>query len=204
MNAVRMNGGASIRNSRPLTTGQACLDKLPVDPPAPAAALDKVTLTPTKPTARLCPPTAEVLASSVAAVVSGPAGLCCATLLKELDPQDVECWDQAERYYERVRACDQDVRRIAHHTPYNQRQVQTIKNHLFYNTHALDDGQARFDADPLIANAWARLDRGEHRAKDLQLLEHELFEARFESLFRTNYRTAHEAADRSGRTSGLY
>ena len=39
--------------------------------------------------------------------------------------------------------------------------------------------------------------------KDLQLLDHEYFESRFEGIFKTNYRTAHEAANRSGRLSEL-
>lgn len=61
----------------------------------------------------------------------------------------------------------------------------------------------RFDADPAIANAWQRLQRGTHTKADIQLLEHELFESRFEGIFKTDYRTAHEAANRSGRPSGL-
>ena len=41
----------------------------------------------------------------------------------------------------------------------------------------------RFDADPLIVNAWQRLREGRHTPKDVQLLEHEIFEARFEGIF---------------------
>ena len=59
---------------------------------------------------------------------------------------------------------------------------------------------ARFDADPYIANAWQRLREGSYTQNDLALLEHELFEARFEGIFRTSYRTAHDAALRAGRT----
>ncbi len=120
------------------------------------------------------------------------------------DPMHVDAWDRAEDYYEKVRGCSHDVEVIAANTPYSRRQVDQIKDHLFYNVHQLDDGPRRFDADPLIANAWSRLQGGTHGPKDLQLLEHELFEARFESLYHTDYRTAHEAANRSGRTSGLY
>ena len=69
--------------------------------------------------------------------------------------------------------------------------------------HQLDESVARFDADPMISNAWKRLESGTHLPKDLQLLDHEYFESRFEGIFKTNYRTAHEAANRSGRLSGL-
>ena len=150
------------------------------------------------------PPDPATLCGTVAAAIPGPLGACCAVLATELSPQDYDGWDKAEAYYDKVRQCDKDVAQIAHHTPYDLQQVRTIKDHLFINEHQLDDGMARFDADPLIANAWSRLSQGKHFPKDLQLMEHELFEARFESLFDTDYRTAHDAANRSGRTSGLY
>jgi hypothetical protein len=78
-----------------------------------------------------------------------------------------------------------------------------VKDHVFSKKHKLDDGLRRFDADPEIANAWNRLRQGTHTEADLKLLEHELFEARFEGIFGTDYRTAHDAANRSGRPSGL-
>jgi hypothetical protein len=140
----------------------------------------------------------------VAASIPGPIGAVCALLTKELDPNEIDAWDKAEAYYDQVRECPHDVDVIAAQTPYSERQIDTVKDHLFYNTHELDEGERRFDADPLIANAWSRLQEGVHGPKDLQLLEHELFEARFESFFDTDYRTAHAAADRSGRPSGLY
>jgi hypothetical protein len=81
--------------------------------------------------------------------------------------------------------------------------IARIKAPLFDWAHRLDDGVRRFDADPLIVNAWQRLQEGAQTSKDRQLLEHELFEARFEGIFQTDYRTAHEATNRSGRLSGL-
>ena len=142
--------------------------------------------------------------AAIPPAIPGPIGAACALLTRELKPLDADSWDKAEAYYDKVRANDADIKVIAEHTPYSESQVTTIKNHLFVNTHELDDGPARFDADPLIANAWSRLSQGESRPGDLQLMEHELFEARFESLFDTDYRTAHDAANRSGRESGLY
>ena len=55
----------------------------------------------------------------------------------------------------------------------------------------------------MIVNAWQRLLEGRHTPKDVQLLEHEIFEAKFEGIFKTDYRTAHEVTNRSGRLSGL-
>lgn len=67
-----------------------------------------------------------------------------------------------------------------------------MKNlHLFYNHH--------IDGDVEIADAWARLKNGTYNQNDLDLLEHEYFESKFEKLFGTNYRTAHEKALESGR-----
>ena len=64
----------------------------------------------------------------------------------------------------------------------------------------LDSGVRRFDADPEIVNAWDRLATGGGVQSDLDLLQHERFEAKFEAIYKTNYRTAHDAAIRSGRT----
>ena len=118
----------------------------------------------------------------------------------ELDPYD---FDAAAYVYEVIRRTHDDVAAIARHTGMRESWITRIKAHLFYRTHSLDDGFRRFDADPLIVNAWQRLREGTHTLKDVQLLKHELFESRFEGIFRTNYRTAHEATNRSGRPSGL-
>ena len=119
---------------------------------------------------------------------------------RELDPYD---FDAAAHAYEVIRQTHNDVAAIARHTGMRESWVARIKAHLFYRTHRLDDGMRRFDADPLIVNAWQRLQEGGHTPEDVQLLEHEFFESRFEGLFRTDYRTAHEATNRSGRLSGL-
>jgi hypothetical protein len=81
--------------------------------------------------------------------------------------------------------------------------IQTIKDHLFFKEHVLDRGVDRFDSDLAISEAWYRLMNDKFNHDDLKLLEHEYFEARFESLFKTDYRTAHDAAVRSDRPSGL-
>jgi hypothetical protein len=108
-------------------------------------------------------------------------------------------WDAAEAAYDTIRAMD-DVAAIAANTGMREPWVARIKDHLFFRTHQLDDGVARFDADPYIANAWQRMQAGTHTANDMRLLQHELFESKFEGIFRTDYRTAHDAAISSGRT----
>ena len=119
---------------------------------------------------------------------------------RELSNSDFE---GAERVYEEIRQSDTDVASISKNTGIKASRIARIKQHLFEKEHILDDGVRRFDADPEIANAWKRLEQGTHSPRDIQLLEHELFESRFEGIFRTDYRTAHGAANRSGRTSGL-
>jgi predicted YcjX-like family ATPase len=105
--------------------------------------------------------------------------------------------------YESIREMDDDVPAIAQHTGISEARIARIKRHIFSDFHQLDDGVRRFDADPLIVNAWQRLRRGRQTLQDVQLLQHELFEARFEGICNTTYRIAHEATNRSGRPSGL-
>lgn len=112
-------------------------------------------------------------------------------------------FDAAAHAYEVIRQTHDDVVAIARHTGMHESWIARIKEHLFCRTHRLDDGVRRFDADPLIVNAWQRLREGTHTPNDVQLLEHEIFEAKFEGIFKTDYRMAHEATNRSGRLSGL-
>lgn len=112
-------------------------------------------------------------------------------------------WKGAERAYELIRASDGDVAAIAKNTGISEARVARIKDHVFNRSHQLDDGVRRFDADPEIANAWRRMENGSHTPKDIDLMNHELFESKFEGIHKTDYRTAHDAANRSGRKSGL-
>src|SRR4030095_8610280 len=119
---------------------------------------------------------------------------------RALDPYD---FDAAAYVYETIRQTQTDAVAIAFYTSMRVLWSARIKAHHFYRTHRLDDGVRRFDTDPLIVNAWQRLREGRPTPKDVQLLEHEIFESRFEGIFRTDYRTAHEATNRSDRLSGL-
>ncbi|HEY9420625.1 MAG TPA: RHS repeat-associated core domain-containing protein, partial [Thermoanaerobaculia bacterium] len=110
--------------------------------------------------------------------------------------------EEAEKAYEAIRNTD-DVAAIAKNINMPEFRVRRIKEHLFERVHQLADGVKRFDADPPIAHAWQRLQKGTQTTDDLKLLEHELFESKFEGIFKTDYVTAHKAANRSGRHSGL-
>lgn len=77
--------------------------------------------------------------------------------------------------------------------------ISRIKEHVFSNEHILDSGVKRFDADPEIADAWYRLTNGTFNQNDIDLLNHEYFEPKFESFYKTDYRTAHSKTEESGR-----
>lgn len=113
-------------------------------------------------------------------------------------------FDAAEAAYITIRGSSDDVARIANNTGMREFHVARIKEYLFNSTQRLDGGRlARLDAHPDIANAWHRLGAGNHTTKDLQLMQHELFESTFVRMFRTDVRTAHEATLRAGRPSGI-
>ena len=68
------------------------------------------------------------------------------------------------------------------------------------NEHILSGGRvARFDPYIEISDAWSRLQNGNFVKQDIQLLNHEYYESRFEGIHRSDYNTAHAAADYSGR-----
>ncbi len=154
---------------------------------------------------------AAKVAMVVATKVSRTAGRAGADVIADTVPRSrmsgarqLDYWDfdGAEALYDTIRRTD-DVGDIARHTGLPKFQVQRVKDHIFSNTHQLDDVVRRFDADPLIANAWQRFGSGSHTSADLQLFRHELFESKFEGIFKTSYRKAHDAANRAGRPSGL-
>jgi len=110
--------------------------------------------------------------------------------------------EEAEKAYAVIRKTD-DVAKISKETGIPEHQIARIKDHIFNRVHQLDEGVRQFDADPKIAQAWQRLQKGTQTADDIKLLKHELFESKFEGIFKTDYRTAHEAAERAGRPSGI-
>lgn len=82
-------------------------------------------------------------------------------------------WEEyAPHAYEVIRDAD-DVADIARNSAWPAARIHRIKAHLFYGEHRLADGVRRFAPDPDIADAWARLTRGEHCQEDMDLLAHE-------------------------------
>ena len=78
----------------------------------------------------------------------------------DVDTIDLYDFEAAERVYESIREIGDDVAAIAQHPGISEARIARIKRHLFYDFHQLDNGVRRFDADPLIVNAWQRLRGG--------------------------------------------
>ena len=111
--------------------------------------------------------------------------------IKRLETIDLE--------YENIRIDTTDIPRIAQNTGMPEWKISRIKEHVFFNEHILEDGVRRYDPDSDIADAWYRLINGTHNQNDIDLLNHEYFEAKVESFFKTDYRTAHDMTLKSGR-----
>ncbi|KKX57208.1 hypothetical protein X546_00470 [Brevibacillus borstelensis cifa_chp40] len=101
--------------------------------------------------------------------------------------------------YDSIRNSTSDVSTIAKNTGIPEWRIQRIKEHVFIKEHAKSSGYGRFDPDYEIAQAWQRLQNGTHTQKDIELLNHEIFESKFEGMFKTDYEKAHSAAEKSGR-----
>lgn len=111
--------------------------------------------------------------------------------IKRLETIDME--------YENIRIDTTDISKIAQNTGMPEWKISRIKDHVFSNEHILDAGVKRLDADPEIADAWYRLTNGTYNQNDIDLLNHEYFESKFESFYKTDYRTAHNKTEESGR-----
>ena len=111
--------------------------------------------------------------------------------IKRLETIDME--------YENIRIDTTDISKIAQNTGMPEWKISRIEDHVFSNEHILDAGVKRFDADPEIADAWYRLTNGTYNQNDIDLLNHEYFESKFESFYKTDYRTAHNKTEESGR-----
>lgn len=93
---------------------------------------------------------------------------------------------------------------IAQHTGWKPKSIAKVKAHLFVELHDLDSYErlgvpstrARFDSDPIIAEAWLRLKAGTFSHLDLQLLRHEAAEAWYMRKHGPSYRLAHAAASK--------
>ncbi len=112
--------------------------------------------------------------------------------------------DPVDELYESIRGCSTDVEEIARQTGFKPENIREVKEHLFLRMHWLDlyeeigvPGEwGRFDSLREIAEAWQRLREGRHIPGDLQLLRHEMAEARLMRKHGPSYRDAHRMAQR--------
>ena len=111
---------------------------------------------------------------------------------------------RADEMYEEIRKSEVDVAKIAENTGYKKENVQECKNHVFYNTHKLDRYVSlrepveikRFDSNLKQAEAWKRLETGNHTEDDLTWLKHEKAEQYVEKLYDSGYSESHNAAEK--------
>lgn len=117
---------------------------------------------------------------------------------RTLSRLDAEGWDLAEEFYEQMRRTGGGVDEIAQNSGLSRGAVDRAYRHFFLDQHQLDDGLRRFDADPEIVNAWNRMRNGTHTSADIDLVNHERFEAILMNRYGQPYRCAHAAANACG------
>jgi hypothetical protein len=107
--------------------------------------------------------------------------------------------EHAELYYEEIRKRNSDIKKIAENTGYSEKEIETIKNHLFLNKYDLgQDTPTFFDADYDIAVSWQRLIEGKNiQEMDLVLLAHELLEYQIMSERKISYKEAHKITEKT-------
>ena len=106
---------------------------------------------------------------------------------------------EAEKMYDIIKSYTTDVKRISENTGIPESRINRIKEHVFYNEHIKTYEVGRFDPNYDMANSWERLIRGDYVQSDIDLLNHEIFESKFESIFKTDYTTAHSKTESTGR-----
>jgi hypothetical protein len=111
---------------------------------------------------------------------------------------DLKAIDWADARWEEIRACADDVQKIAKNTGLPEFKIKRIKKHVFFDEHIRNIGEhefiARFDADIEMVQSWDRLCVGDFVVNDITLLNHEYCESKYEQLFKTTYIAAHDAA----------
>ena len=101
-----------------------------------------------------------------------------------------------KQLYAQIRARKYDCIHIAKNTGYKLKNIERIKQYLFYDRHILDTGYKQFDPSHEIAVSWFRLTIGEKIQKhDITLLKHEFMESILEKKG-YNYIEAHKKANK--------
>lgn len=93
------------------------------------------------------------------------------------NPFSKEAEEHAERYYGLVRSMKTDVAKISAATGIPEKDVQAVKDFLFYEKHDLGGDEPQlFEPDFMMAESWQRLVDGRPEPHDLTLLRHEIME----------------------------
>lgn len=93
------------------------------------------------------------------------------------NPESNEAEEHAKRYYGLVRSMKTDVSKIAKTTGFTQKQIQEVKDYIFYDKHDLGNGEPeRFKPDFMMAQSWQRLIAGSPEKHDITLIRHEVME----------------------------
>lgn len=93
------------------------------------------------------------------------------------DPESSEAQAHAQRYYGLVRSMTTDVEKIAKNTGYTAKEIQQIKDFVFYEKHDLGGLEPeQFAPDFAMSQSWQRLIEGTPEQHDLTLLQHESME----------------------------
>lgn len=93
------------------------------------------------------------------------------------NPESNEAEEHAERYYGLVRSMKTDVSKIAKTTGFTQKQIQEVKDYIFYDKHDLGKEEPeRFKPDFMMAQSWQRLMEGKPEKHDITLIRHEVME----------------------------
>ena len=105
--------------------------------------------------------------------------------------------EKATAEYEKIRKAN-DIKAISKSSGMTEREIQTIKNHIFFDSHIKYDGKIeRFDVDYDMAVAWKRLTNGTPEKRDILLLKHELLESQLEKKYKLVASEAHAKANGS-------
>lgn len=100
---------------------------------------------------------------------------------------------QAVKAYDKIKGAN-DVAAIARASGMSRKDIETIKNHIFFDMHELYDGKGTFFPSYDMAVAWKRLTDGVPEERDLLLLQHELLESQLEKEYNLTASEAHARA----------
>ena len=115
-----------------------------------------------------------------------------------LDKSSDEQEAYAKRAYEEIRKknAKSDIAKVAKSSGLSKKEVEKVRNHLFFEKHELEKGFVRFDESAEIANAWEALEQGRPKELDIMLIKHELEELTIMEKYGYDYNIAHLLADK--------